>query len=428
MRYQTLDQWLQWQERLHPSSIDLGLERVAQAWRRLRPEGLGCTVITVGGTNGKGSSVAMLDAILRAGGYRVGRYTSPHLLRYNERICIDGAEVDDAALCAAFQRVDDARGDISLTYFEFGTLAALDLFAAGRLDVALLEVGLGGRLDAVNIVDADAALVTGIARDHTDWLGEDLDGIAREKAGIFRSGRPAVIGQADAPAALEQSARGLGAAVRLAGRDFSIRRTEQGWDWQGAGITRHGLPLPGMRSARQLDNAAAVLAVLDSLAERLPLGQDAVRSGLREAMIPGRLQWLRLDDGPGELTLILDVAHNEQAAGNLARDLASIPCSGRTHCVFGCFADKDVVAMLRALKGAVDRWYPTSPGGGRALAANDLAKLLDAEGLSCAAPSPTPAAALALARERALPGERIVVTGSFLMVAAIMSDRGQTGL
>jgi dihydrofolate synthase/folylpolyglutamate synthase len=427
MRFQTLDQWLQWQERLHPSSIDLGLERVAEVWRRLCPQGLRCTVITVGGTNGKGSCVSMLGAILRAGGYRVGSYTSPHLLRYNERIRVDGAEIDDAALCAAFDRVDQARDGVSLTYFEFGTLAALELFAAGNLDVALLEVGLGGRLDAVNLIDADAALVTGIGRDHTQWLGEDLDGIAREKAGIFRSARPAIIGQSDAPAALEQAARSIGAVPLLAGRDFFARRTEQGWEWQGPTSQRLALPLPTLRSQRQLDNAAAVLAVLDSLAERLPVSQDAVRSGLRGARLAGRLQVL-----PGEPTLILDVAHNEQAAGNLARDLASMHCSGSTRCVFGCFADKDGAAMVRALAQRVDLWYPTQPGGGRDLPAADLAALLAQQGVEQSPLSPDASAALERALADAGPRDRILVTGSFLTVAAAMRKldlaEGQAGL
>jgi len=420
MRFDTLDQWLQWQEQLHPSSIDLGLERVARVWWRLKPQGLACPVITVGGTNGKGSCVAMLDSILRAGGYRVGCYSSPHLLRYNERIRIDGEEAADLALCSAFQRVDAAREGVSLTYFEFGTLAALDLFAMARLDLVVLEVGLGGRLDAVNLLDADVALVTGVAMDHTEWLGKDLDAIAREKAGIFRPGRPAVIGQPDAPAALAQAARNLGAALYVAGTDFSAQRNTQGWDWCGQTRKRRGLPLPALRSRRQLDNAAAVLMVLECLDERLPLGQEAVRSGLFGVQLPGRLQLL-----PGEVNLILDVAHNEQAARNLARDLGSMPCSGHTHCVFGCFADKDVTAMVQALSGQVDLWYPTRPGGGRDLEPGALVKVLRSVGIEPAAATPSVVDSLSLARSTARAGDRILVTGSFLTVSAAMQSVGR---
>lgn len=423
MRFQTLNDWLSWQERLHPSAIDLGLERVAAVWRRLRPAGLDCSVVTIGGTNGKGSCVAMLEAILRSAGYRTGIYTSPHLFRYNERIRLDGAEVSDAALCDAFERVDRARRGTSLTYFEFGTLAALDLFAREGLDLVVLEVGLGGRLDAVNLLDADVALVTTVGLDHTAWLGEDLDSIAREKAGIFRIGRPAVIGQTNPPAGLLEAAQALGAKVFLAGRDFAAQAGEQDWRWTSLERSRSGLPLPALRSECQLDNAAAVLMVLECLLPRFPVGQGTVRTGLQQVQLVGRLQVI-----PGGVTLVMDVAHNPQAALNLARDLKSIPCAGATHAVFACFRDKDAPGMLRALSPAVGHWHLASPDDGeRALSAEALEQLLIASGVE------TPrecynsvAEAFSEARRAARPGDRVLVTGSFLAVAAALESLSLT--
>lgn len=419
MRFHTLDDWLYWQERLHPHTIDPGLQRVGGVWRRLRPGGLGCPVVTVGGTNGKGSSVAMLESILGGAGYRTGCYTSPHLHRYNERIRIAGDEVSDAALCSAFERVDRARGAVSLTYFEFGTLAALDLFAGAGLDLAVLEVGLGGRLDAVNLLDAEVALVTTVGLDHTEWLGDDLSAIAREKGGIFRPGRPAVIGQADAPSALLEAAEAVGARVFLAGREFAVEPGGRDWGWSGPGYTHRGLPRPNLRSRRQLDNAAAVLMVLECLSRRFPVGREALRAGLQQVRLAGRLQLI-----PGDVTRILDVAHNVQAARNLARDLGSIFCGGRTHAVFACLRDKDAAGMTEALSPQIDCWHLTSAGGERALGIEALEQALGAAGVA------TPrrcygsvAEALSGARREALPGDRILITGSFLTVAEALEQR-----
>jgi len=416
MRFTTLDDWLRWQEQLHPSAIDLGLERVDAVWRRLCPNGLGCPVVTVGGTNGKGSSVAMLESILGAAGYRTGCYTSPHLLRYNERIRIAGEQVPDADLCAAFERVDRARGEVSLTYFEFGTLAALELFAAAGLDLALLEVGLGGRLDAVNVLDAEVALVTGVGLDHTQWLGDDLDSIAREKAGIFRSGRPAIIGQADPPPALLQVAESTGAQVFLAGREFAAESGDGEWSWRGPTLIRSRLPRPALGSGKQLDNAAAVLMVLECLAERFPVEEGALRGGLERVRLAGRLQLI-----PDEVPLILDVAHNVQAARNLALDLGSIPSVGRTHGVFGCLGDKDAAGMAAALAIRIDHWHLAAPRGPRALGNGELEQALDAAGVEAPRRGyPSVAAALEGARSEARPGDRILVTGSFLTVAEVL--------
>lgn len=423
MRFSSLAEWLTWQERLHPRAIDLGLERVARVWRRLRPQGFGLPVVTVGGTNGKGSCVALLDGILRAAGYRVGCYSSPHLLRYTERIRLNGREVGEADLCAAFERVDQARGDESLTYFEFGTLAALDLFSRADLDLVILEVGLGGRLDAVNLLDADVALVSSVGLDHTDWLGPHLNGIAREKAGIFRPGRPAVIGQADAPPALLAQAEALGARPFMAGRDFGHQAEAHGWRWRGPLRSRAALPLPQLRGAHQLDNAAAVLMVLECLAERFPVGQEAVRAGLRQARLAGRFQIL-----PGKVDLILDVAHNRDAARALATSLRLLPPQGATHTVFSCLRDKDAVGILGELAHQVRRWYLAPLDGERALAPERIIHALHLAGVDTLdAVYPSVADALDRAERAAAPGDRVLVTGSFLTVAAALRYLEETG-
>ncbi len=416
MRFSTLDDWLHWQEQLHPRDIELGLERAAGVWQCLQPGGLHCPVIAVAGTNGKGSCVAMLEAILGAAGYRTGCYSSPHLLRYNERIHMHGLEVADTQLCAAFERIDQARGGTSLTYFEFGTLAALDLFATEELDCAILEVGLGGRLDAVNILDADLALITGVDLDHMDWLGHDLDGIAREKAGICRAGNPLVIGQADPPAGLLEAAKGMGAIVLRRGKDFSLRNDGVSWTWQGRERSRPALPRPALRAAHQLDNAAAVLMALDCLADRLPVGQNAVREGLLGVRLAGRLQVV-----PGPVSLVLDVAHNPQAAGNLAHDLASIPCGGITHAVFGCFRDKDVTGMVKALEPQVSVWHLVCADDERALPVAELTDILQQSVATVPLQAhDSLAQALTQACTQASPGDRVLVTGSFLTVAAAL--------
>lgn len=413
MRFSRLADWLGWQEQAHPRSIDLGLERVTAVWRRLRPQGMPCAVITVGGTNGKGSCVTLLDAILSAAGYRTGRYLSPHLLDYRERIQCAGQQVSEAALCATFERIDQARGDISLTYFEFGTLAALDLFAQAGLDIAILEVGLGGRLDAVNLLDADLALISSVGMDHIDWLGDSLDQIAREKAGILRRGRPAIIGQPDAPPALMAEAERLGARPFLAGRDFGWERDEHAWHWQGPQRRRRSLPIPSLRGDHQLHNAAAVLMALDCLEARFPVGQDALRQGLLRARLPGRFQVQ-----PGPVTWILDVAHNVPASRTLGANLRSLPPTGSTHAVFGCLRDKDASGILAELSHLVQHWYLAHLDGARAMPPEQINQALHLAGVDTLAGSyPRVADALVAAEAAARPGDRILVTGSFLTVA-----------
>ena len=418
-RFKTLAEWLQWQETLHPLKIDLGLARVAGVAARMGALHPGRAVITVGGTNGKGSSVAMLEAILLAAGYRVGSYTSPHLLRYNERIRIDGKDIDDDSLCVAFQEVDDRRGETTLSYFEFGTLAALRLFTDASLDVALLEVGLGGRLDAVNIVDPDVAMVTSIGIDHVQWLGADREAIAQEKAGIFRHGRPAVGCEVAPPASLVQSARDIGAPWYGLGEQFTYVLSKDSWCWSGPSRRYGRLPLPALIGPHQLANAAGVLMALELLRERLPVGETAVCRGLESVALPGRCQIT-----PGVVEIILYVAHNPHGASCLAEVLRLSPRKGRTHLVLGMLADKDVGGFVAELSSGVDRWYLAGLDNARGLSADELYQRL--RGLvpeervdRCA----DVRLACRRARDNAVEGDRIVVCGSFHTVAAAMAGK-----
>ena len=361
MSHRALSEWLAWQEQLHPSVIDLGLERVAEVWKRLHPGSFEPFVITVAGTNGKGSCVAYLDAILRHAGYRTGSYTSPHLVRYNERIRVDGAAVDDEAICAAFECIDACRESVSLTYFEFGTLAALEIFARQEVDVAVLEVGLGGRLDAVNLLDADAVLVTSIGLDHTEWLGEDLNAIAREKAGVLRKGQPAVFAEAVVPAGFLEAANETGASVAYAGKDYSYAYQPDGWSWQMDERVLE-LPFPRMTGDYQLQNAAAVVTLLHLVQDRMPVTPQAISEGLREAAVPARFQQVR-----SRPSVYVDVAHNAEAAIALAGNLAAVTERGRVHAIFSIYADKPVTKVVSALAPIVDVWHLYALKSSRAL-------------------------------------------------------------
>ena len=414
MRFTILDDWLRWQETLHPRSIDLGLERVRTVLRRLQPEPPSHTVITVGGTNGKGSCVAFLDAILRAAGYRVGAYTSPHLLRYNERIRINGVEADDAMLCRVFDRIDAARGDLSLTYFEFSALAALELFREAEVDVAVLEVGLGGRLDAVNIVDADAALGASIALDHTDWLGADRDSIGYEKAGIYRPERPAICADPDPPPRLVEYAEGIHARWLCVDRDYHFVRTDSIWRWQSGEWRFDALPLPALAGDHQLGNAAAALMTLISLHDRLPVSPEAIHTALINAELPGRFQII-----PGPVEWILDVAHNPRAAAVLADQLRARSCTGRTWAIMGLLTDKDAHGVIEALTGIIHTWYAVTLDGQRGRTGDELATLLRATGARAEAADIR--SACRVVQAAASPGDRIVVLGSFHTVAPVLA-------
>lgn len=414
MRFATLQAWLDWQQALHPRAIDLGLERVRSVLATLAPA-RPPQVLTVGGTNGKGSVTAMLDAILRAGGYDVGCFTSPHLRRYNERIRIGGREAGDDALMEAFDRIDRARGDTSLTFFEWNTLAALLLFERARVDVAVLEVGLGGRLDAVNAVDPDVAAVVSVGLDHTDWLGPTVEHIGREKAGIFRPGRVAVYGSRRAPHSIGEAATRIGARLRLLGADFDFVERPDGWDYVSTRARRPDLPLPALRGPAQLGNAATALAMLEAAEPALLVPDDAVRAGLAQVRLAGRFQVVA---GPPEW--ILDVAHNADAARVLASGLAARPAGGRTRAVCGILGDKDVGAIGVALSGVVDEWIAVRLDGPRALPESELAARLAPAVGRPVGQAPSVAAGCATALARSQPGERIVVFGSFLTVGAAL--------
>ncbi len=374
--------------------------------------------ITVSGTNGKGATVAMLDAILRAAGYKVGAYTSPHLIRYNERVRIGGVEATDAALCAAFERVDAARGDVPLTYFEFGTLAAFELFARAGIDVAVLEVGLGGRLDAVNGIDADAAIVTSIGIDHVQWLGATRAAIGREKAGIFRRDRPAACADPAPPACIGEVAREVGARLYQRDRDFFVERTDNSWSFRAGDILRAGLPYPALRGDYQLDNAAGALMALEALSETLPVSQAHIRQGLLAAAVPGRFQVL-----PGLPLRVLDVAHNPDAVQRLAQTLRQQTVAGRTLAVFGMLRDKDIAGVARSMRDIIDAWYVTARAATeRGATADEIAQAVAQAGVDRPLTRFADArAAYAAARRDAGPADRIVVFGSFYMVGDILA-------
>jgi len=411
---QALAHWLDRLPALHSREIELGLGRISAVWRRMGSSRPGRHLVTVGGTNGKGSCVAMLEAILRAAGHTTGCYTSPHLYRYNERIRLNGAEADDELICRAFEQVDRARGEIPLTYFEFGTLAAFQILAETGPEVAILEVGLGGRLDAVNILDADVALLTNVAVEHTEWLGADRESIGREKAGIFRARTGAVVGEAQPPRSVVEGAEALGADLALAARDFSYREQGSIWEWTGRARSYPRLPRPALVGVRQLENAAAVLMVLELLGERVAVAADAVAGGLSCVRLAGRFE-VRA----GEVPVILDVAHNPAAAALLADNLAHSPCVGRTLAVFGVLADKDLPGIVEPLRARVDAWYLAPPEAPRALPLDRLEAVMRGLGAAPLYAFGRLDQAMAEACAHARDGDRILVFGSFITVAEV---------
>ena len=401
--------------------IEMGLARIRPIFERMNVVPI-CPVILVAGTNGKGSVCAYLDAILRAAGFRVARYTSPHIHRFNERVVIDGVEATDAQLVAAFDAVEAARGDLPLTFFEYTTLAAFHIFSAAKLDAWVIEVGLGGRLDATNILDADCAVITSIGVDHTEYLGATRELIAVEKAGILRKGRLAVIAEPDPPQTLIDVAVERGADARFIGRDFGWQKspeTPSQWSFwarslQGDAFRRHGLPLPALRGTYQLGNAAAALAALHSVNDKLPVSQGAVKQGLIEVEWPGRFQVL-----PGRPVTVLDVGHNAHAAIAMERALADMAYFPMTYAVFSMLRDKDIGAVIQAVKGRIDEWHIAPLPGARGVSVDELATALATAGIKDRAihRHATVAAAYAAARKMAAEADRIVVFGSFLTVA-----------
>ncbi|MCE1244252.1 bifunctional tetrahydrofolate synthase/dihydrofolate synthase [Oryzomicrobium sp.] len=425
MSHRTLADWLTHLESLHPrgiAGIELGLERVARVKAALGQRET-VPVITVAGTNGKGSVCAYLSTILDRAGYKVGCYTSPHLVAYNERVALNGVPADDATLCRAFARVEAARGDEALTYFEFGTLAAWEVFAEAGVDAVVLEVGLGGRLDAVNVYEPDVAVVTGIALDHQDFLGPDRESIGREKAGIYRAGKPALCADPQPPQSLLDAAAAIGADLRLLGRDFGFEKSAEDrlqwryWCRSGGEVARRSLAYPGLRGATQLRNASVALAALEALKLRLPVAMGAIRRGLIETELAGRFQVL-----PGRPAVVLDVAHNPDAAKVLAGNLSTMGFFDRTYAVLGMLGDKDIAGTLAPLKDKVDYWLLADLAVPRGATAATLAEVIAAQGLGGTVETfAAPSDAFAAAAKRAGESDRIVTFGSFYTVADVLA-------
>ena len=431
----TLSDWLRQLERIHPKTIEMGLERIdrVRAVLDLVPS---FPIITVGGTNGKGSSCAMMEAILSHAGYRVGCYTSPHLLRYNERVRIGRQEASDEELCNTFRAVESARirAGVSLTYFEFGTLAAMELFIRAEVDIAILEVGLGGRLDAVNIFDADCAVLTSVDFDHMDYLGNTREEIGWEKAGIFRGGKAAVCAEPDIPVSVRNHAKAIGANLMHIGEQFgySSNADASAWSYWGSGGKRHSLPYPALRGACQLLNASASLAALDCIRDRLPITMSDIRQGLLDVAWPGRFQVL-----PGRPVTVLDVAHNPGAAGVLASSLDSMGRYRKTYAVFAMLKDKDIAGVARALAARVDIWLIAGISAPRGASADEVMRVLEEAGIGKEGPGEggekiihgfsDPAAAYAFACEQVSRNgkgnDRICVFGSFHTVAEVLRYR-----
>ncbi len=411
-----LADWLARLETLHPSTIELGLDRA----RRVK-DVLGLEprfpVIVVGGTNGKGSTCAYLEAMLMAAGYKTGLYTSPHLLRYNERVRIAGVEALDTGLVRAFERVEAARGETLLTYFEFGTLAAVQQFVAAKVEVAILEVGLGGRLDAVNVFDADVAVVTSVDIDHIEYLGDTREAIGVEKAGIFRQQRPAICVDPAPPYSLVDHAERTDTRLLRLGKDFGFVCRPDCWDYRGLHSSLAELPRPAMAGVIQCRNATGAIAALEALGDRLPVGESAIRQGLRTARVAGRFQVLSSNP-----EVVLDVAHNPEAARALAATLKENPVRGRTFAVVGMLADKDASGVIAALTGQIDGWLVATPDSPRAMPAATLSECIRSRpGRAPVMLFSRPEEAFAAAQEQALENDRILVFGSFYTVAAVLN-------
>ena len=414
----SLSEWLKWQESLHLSSIDLGLDRVSKVAAQMGLSTLSMPVITVAGTNGKGSSVAILDSIYRTAHYKTGCYTSPHLVRYNERICIGGKQASDTDLCEAFESIDSARGDISLTYFEFGTLAAAYLFKKHDVDVAIFEVGLGGRLDAVNLWDANIALITNIDIDHIDWLGDDREQIGVEKAGIMRQDKIVVCGDTNPTDSMQSEADRIGAKLLQQGVDFSWRKKPDSdtWDYLGNKNDSTSYPQPALRGNFQLNNASAVITVMKNFQETLVVDDTQISEGLKNAEVIGRLQ--KLADAP---ELLVDVAHNPQSSAALADYLEKNPIQGRTIALFSALIDKDLEGIIKPVADHFEEWHIVQLEGPRAYKNNQLLSELKSIGIEKPLKTHTNfETALKSLQIDLKTQDRVVAFGSFLVVSGVM--------
>jgi dihydrofolate synthase/folylpolyglutamate synthase len=420
-RLADLEGWLDWLETLHPKKIDLGLDRIVAVLASLGLTDPTYRVVTVGGTNGKGSCVALLENIYAQAGFRVGAYTSPHLWRFNERLRVDLQEASDAEIVAVFRDIDSARGEVSLSYFEFTTVAAMAWFAQREVDVAIMEVGLGGRLDAVNAIDPDASLIVSVDLDHQAWLGGTRSAIAYEKAGIMRSGRPTIVADRDPPATLLNRAEELDAQLILAGRDYDHDvAPDETWCYRSESGERLRLPLPTFGGRVQLGNAAACIALVRSLAAELPVSEESLALGISGAAIHARFERHSIDD----VEWIFDVAHNPAAARVLAAELNSGPVRGRTFAILAAMADKDIEGVVEPFLDLVDEWLTVRVGGARAADAETLAETLRSSGAGFATAASDIASACMQMREKARPVDRIVVFGSCYIVGPAMTSLG----
>jgi dihydrofolate synthase/folylpolyglutamate synthase len=418
MRFDSLKGWLDWQESLHPVKIDLGLERAAQVYHALNPDCIKPITITVAGTNGKGSCIAYLEAIYRAQGYRVGAYSSPHILKYNERIKIDGKPVSDELICEAFARIESVRCNTSLSYFEFGTLAALDIFWRSGLDIQLLEVGLGGRLDAVNIIDPNVSLITSIGIDHIDWLGETREAIGQEKAGIFRAKTPAIIGDCDPPESLLQSAIEKDARLYCINKDFSYKKQTTTWDWFAGDRHISQLPEPGLKGEHQYRNASSVILAVEVLAKSLPVSDMAIRIGLKNIQLLGRFQLI--DD---KIPVLIDVGHNPDAVKTLVDYLNMTFPDKRIHAVFSMMKDKDIAGVLEIMNPVVYDWFFAPIANPRAATEPLMRKIFSQSSVSRISFGFTGFAdAFNAAKNQSLENDLLLVFGSFFLVSDCLNE------
>lgn len=419
MSQKTLAEWLAYFESVHPSTIDMGLGRVeaVRASLNLVPT---CPVITVSGTNGKGSVCAFLSKIYASAGFKVGTLTSPHLLRFNERIALNAEPVSDEEIVISLERIEAARGDTSLTYFEMNALAAVDVFDRHKVDVMVLEVGLGGRLDAVNVFDADCAVVTSVDLDHQAYLGDTIEAVAFEKAGIFRAGKPAVCGQNPVPESLAKHAATLNVPLSVYQQDFGYTKMGQQWRFTMGKRNRHALPLPALRGEYQLANASCALAALELMHPQLPIDIGAIKRGLVEVTNPGRFQVL-----PGRPTVVLDVGHNPHAARALVSSLQLLPFAEKRIAVFAMLSDKDIDSVIELCKGEFDEWYVASLSEEpRGASADLLVQKLHEHGVNEIKTFANVADAYQAALSNVSENDRITVFGSFFTVAKVLSIKG----
>lgn len=418
-RFDSLQAWLDWQEGFHPRSIDLGLSRAASVFQKLNHTDIKPVTITVAGTNGKGSCVAFLEAIYKAQGYKVGTYTSPHILKYNERIKIDGVPVSDELICEAFERIDTARSQVSLSYFEFGTLAALDIFSRAKLDVQLLEVGLGGRLDAVNIIDPDTAIVSSIDIDHVDWLGETREAIGREKAGIFRKNIPAIIGDLEPPQSLLDCAEEKQALLFCLNKDFSYEKSPLGWNWHCATQSYADLPYPVLKGEHQFRNAATVIFAVMQMQKVLSVSEAAIHQGLKNAQLIGRFQLCEEN-----IPVLLDVAHNPQAVGTLVEHLSENFADKKIYAVFSMMKDKDINCVIELIKDKISGWFIAPLKNSRAATEEMIQACFKKQNINQVTMGfESFSEAYTAAKQHARPDDLILIFGSFFLVSEYLADK-----